>query len=113
MNNDQTVDISLENRKKKILEKYPDKIPVIVQTKQNSKLILEGKNKFLIPKTHSIGLFTLKLRERMNLDAEKAIFVFINNTSLSMGSIIEHIYTKYKDDDGFLTISISEENAYG
>lgn len=108
--------VPLEKRKKEvetIMEKHPDRIPVIVQPKPDSKLIWEGKSKFLVPGTHTVGLFTLKLRERMNLEAEKAIFLFVNNTSLSMGSAIGDIYKKHKEEDGFLKIAISEESVFG
>ena len=108
--------VPLEKRKKEvetIMASHPDRIPIIVQPKPDSKLVWEGKNKFLVPSTHTVGLFTLKLRERMNLEPEKAIFLFINNTTLSMGSPIGDIYKKFKDEDGFLKIAVSEESVFG
>jgi hypothetical protein len=108
--------IPLEKRKKEvetIMEKNPNFVPIIIQPKPDSKLVLEDKYKFLVPETHTIGLLTLKIRNRMNLDPEQAIFLFINNSTLSMGHTIGDIYRKYKDEDGFLKIAVSEESVFG
>lgn len=108
---------SFEKRKKeadRILEKYPEKIPVIVQKALNNTLLPEiDKNKYLVPKDLSIGQFSYVIRKRIKLKPEDALFISIENTIPPTSSILLQIYEEYKDKDGFLYVEISGESTFG
>lgn len=111
--------VSFEKRKEeamKIKEKYPGKIPIIVQQTKNSKLKLPEtfKCKFLIPGDQNIGTFMMELRKRINLQPEQALFIFIDNNSIPSSNVsIKDVYDGNKDTDGFLKICFCEENTFG
>lgn len=98
-----------------ILTKYPDRIPIIVERSSNSINDCPDidKNKYLVPKDLTVGQFIYVIRKRMNLPAEKAIFLFINGTIPSTSSIFSNIYKDHKDEDSFLYITYSFENTFG
>ncbi|KAK4755076.1 hypothetical protein SAY87_008833 [Trapa incisa] len=64
----------------RIREKYPDRIPIIVEKAERSDIPDIDKKKFLVPRDLNVGQFVYVVRKRINLSAEKAIFVFVNNT---------------------------------
>lgn len=107
---------TLEHRKSessKIRAKYPERIPVIVEKEPKSSIANIDKRKFLVPSDISVAQFMWIIRKRIQLPAEKAIFLFVGKvlpqTSASMGQI----YEDHKDDDGFLYIAYSGENTFG
>ncbi len=103
------------NESLNILTKYPDRIPVIVErsTKSSDDCPDIDKNKYLVPKDLTIGQFIYVIRKRMNLPAEKAIFLFMNGTIPSTSSIFSNLYKDHKDEDSFLYITYSFENTFG
>ena len=96
----------------KIRQKYPDRIPIIVEPYSN-KIDLIDKKKFLVPNEITIGQFLYIVRKRIKLNEAKALFLFINSTLPNSNAIISSIYEKEKDPDGFLYITYSGENTYG
>ena len=106
---------SLECRKKestKIREKYPDRIPIIVE-RNNNKIVSIDKKKFLVPNEITIGQFLYIIRKRINLGNTHALFLFINNKIPPTNGLISEIYNNEKDTDGFLYITYSGENTFG
>jgi len=97
---------------KRILDKYPDKIPIIVETNDKDLPPLL-KNKYLVPKDLTFGQFIYVIRGKLNLPPEKALFLFVNNTIPSTSNLIETVYDKQKDKDNFLYISVNSENTFG
>lgn len=97
----------------KIKEKYPDKIPVIVEKQNKSKLPDIDKNKYLVPKELTMGQFIYIIRKRIKLDPTEALFVFTNNVLCNNSVLISEIYNTYKDKDGFLYIVYTSENTFG
>ena len=106
----------IEVRKKesvKIMEKYPDRIPVICEKDPQSDINNINKIKYLVPKDLTVGQFVYVIRKRIQLSPEKAIFIFVNNTIPPIASLMSSVYTQHKDDDGFLYITYSGENTFG
>ena len=97
---------------KRIIDKYPDKIPIIVETNDKDLPPLL-KNKYLVPKDLTFGQFIYVIRGKLNLPPEKALFLFVNNTIPSTSNLIETVYDKQKDKDNFLYISVNSENTFG
>jgi GABA(A) receptor-associated protein len=110
--------VSLEKRTEEAetcMKKNPDKIPIIVQKSNNSKLVLPEtfKSKFCVSRERTVVEFIVDLRKRLSLTPEQAIFLFVNNTSLTASMPLGEVYEKYKDTDKFLKIIMSEENTFG
>ena len=108
---------SFEIRKKesgKIMEKYPDRYPIIIQKSNNtSNLPHLEKQKYLVPGDLTIGQIVYIIRRRIKLTPEKAIFIFVNKGLPPTSEHISTIYHKEKDPDGFLYITFSGENTFG
>ena len=97
----------------KIIVKYPDRIPIIVEKSKNSNIAPIDKNKFLVPNDITVGQFVYIIRKRIELTPEKAIFVFIDNILPPTACNMKEIYEQHKCDDGFLYIEYSGENTFG
>ena len=111
-------DNSFESRKSesdRILDKYPDRIPIICEKNKsaNNDIPYLDKIKYLIPNNLTIGQFIYVIRSRMKLPSEKAIFLFVNGSIPSSSELISLIYENNKDRDGFLYITYSGENTFG
>ena len=108
---------SFEDRTKeseKIINKYPDRIPIIV-TKNKSCILNDiPKCKFLVPKDLTMAQFTVIVRKRISLTDKETLFLFINDQTLATGSeSVSNLYDQHKDEDGFLYISYCNENVFG
>ena len=97
----------------KIIEKYPNRIPIIIEKDKKSKIKDIDKNKFLVPNDMTLGQFMYVIRKRIKLEPEKAIFIYVNNILPPTSSLINSIYEEHKSKDGFLWISYSGENTFG
>ena len=49
----------------------------------------------------------------MKVPPEKSVFIFVKETIPQSGVLIEQLYNKYKDEDGFLYVSYSGESTFG
>ncbi len=98
---------------KRILEKYPDRVPVICE-RVNKTVPDMDKRKFLVPKDITIGNFMYVIRKRMAISSDKSIFLFVNDTTLvPIAKEMGIIYDEEKDKDGFLYISYGGESTFG
>jgi GABA(A) receptor-associated protein len=110
---------SLETRKqeaRRIFDKFPGRIPIIVERGLSSQktMPLIDKQKFLVPADLTLGQFTFVIRKRMELSSEKALFLFVNNTLPTTGSLMREVYAQqYDQEDGFLYITYCGENSFG
>ena len=100
------------NESKKILEKYPDKIPLIVEKSKNCEYDID-KNKYLVPKDIKMQQLIFIIRKRIKIKDSESIFIYVNNVLPPSASYISEIYDNNKDDDGFLYINYSTENTFG
>jgi GABA(A) receptor-associated protein len=96
-----------------ILEKYPDRVPVYVNKKENSDIDDISKHKYLVPNDMTMGQFIYVLRKRIKMDSKKALFVFVNNMIVCNSELMGEVYNKNKDEDGFLYMIYSGENTFG
>jgi len=97
----------------KILKKYPNRIPVIVEKDPRSKLNDIDKNKFLVPNDMNFAQFIYVIRKRIKLLPEEALFLFVNGIMATNGSSMNAIYQTHKDKDGFIYITYTSENTFG
>lgn len=106
---------SLDKRKseaKRILQKYPDRLPIIVEQSERSKLPPLDRNKYLVPDI-TVGQFLYVLRKRIKLKPEEAVFLFIGNTLPPTSALMSAVYKEHKDDDNFLYCLICGEATFG
>jgi GABA(A) receptor-associated protein len=107
---------------KRILTKYPDRIPVIVEKSARSTLPDIDKKKFLVPGSMLCGEFKYIIHKHLQsqlstgaefLSAEQTLYLFVKNTPPRTGALMSELYEAFKDADGFLYMSYSAENTLG
>ncbi|MQM10564.1 hypothetical protein Taro_043457, partial [Colocasia esculenta] len=97
----------------RIREKYPDRIPVIVEKAEKTDIPDIDKKKYLVPADLTVGQFVYVVRKRIKLSPEKAIFIFVKNILPPTAALMSAIYEENKDEDGFLYMTYSGENTFG
>merc|ERR1719465_251633 len=104
---------------RRILSKYPNRVPVICEKAARSDLPEIEKKKFLVPGTMLCGEFKYIVHKHINqvtdanLASDQTIYLFVNSTSPKTGALMSEVYEQYKADDGFLYITYSAENTLG
>jgi len=99
---------------KKVLARYPDKIPVICEIKEGSDLPQLEKCMFLIPTEMTGHQLNYVIRKRMKLEENKSLFLFVNSRYLLKGdSVMAEEYSNKKDMDGYLYVTITQESTTG
>ncbi|PAA67664.1 hypothetical protein BOX15_Mlig012764g1 [Macrostomum lignano] len=98
---------------RKIREKYAERIPVIVERVPNSQITDIDKHKFLVPHDISVAQFMWIIRKRIQLQPERALFLFVGKTIPQSSATMGQIYQDHRDEDGFLYIAYSGENTFG
>lgn len=103
------------NEARRVLLKYPDRIPIICERSLRAGVDcpIIDKRKYLVPRDLTMGQFLYVIRKRLRLSPEKAIFLFVNGTIPATTSIINEVYSRHKDDDGYLYITYAQENTFG
>lgn len=97
-----------------LLDKYPGRIPAIINKKVNDPLDDLDKNKYLIPRDMMFWQFLCILRKLLHLPAHKALFVLSDHGKLiSNSSLVSIIYESEKSSDGYLRLIYASENAFG
>ena len=61
----------------RILNKYPDRIPIICEKDRNNSVQDIDKKKYLVPMDLTLGQFIYIIRKRIKINPEKALFLFI------------------------------------
>lgn len=109
-------DPHLERVKKSqiILEKYPDRVPLIIQPSKNDRHAYPiDKSKYITPRDLTMMQLQQIIRKRIRFPSEKALFMFINNKIYPITSSVGTIYDNNKDSDGFLYVTYCQENTFG
>lgn len=88
----------------KVKSKYPDKIPVILQ----SKSIKLKKHKYLIHCEMNFSEFVFFLRKNAHIDAKKSIFLMIDTIIPKPSD-----YIKDYEKNNFIYIHLCVENTFG
>ena len=109
---------TFDERKKestRIREKYSDRYPIIVERKSGIKDLEDlQKKKYLVPNDITVGQLCYIVRRRLSLSAEKALFLFVNDSILPASSeLISNLYENEKNKDGFLYVTYCSENTFG
>jgi GABA(A) receptor-associated protein len=107
----------LKEESKRILAKYPDRIPVIVEKYSGvaDSLSELDKCKYLTPNDLTVGQFMFVIRKRLKkkIRAEEALYLFVNNTIPLPSMMMSQLYKEHKDETGFLFLVYSSESTFG
>ncbi|CAD8096384.1 unnamed protein product [Paramecium sonneborni] len=99
------------------IDKYPDRVPILLEITEKSKIRFSDGSKFkkyLISKSDHFYHFFQILRNSLKLSKQEAIYLFLNNSGLiKPESQVGEIYSKYRSNDGFLRIILSEYATFG
>lgn len=103
------------NESVRIREKFPGRIPVIVERSKSTISIIPhiDKEKFLVPGDLTVSQLVHIIRHRIELSSEMALFIYVGNTLPTTGTLIRELYSHYADVDGFLYITYCGENTFG
>ena len=107
---------SLEQRKvesSRIRNKYPNRIPIIIEPSSDCSLPNIDRKKYLVPEDLTLGQFMYIIRKRIELGPEKAIYLFVGNIIPTTSQYVSVLYSEHKNEDGFLYITYSGENTFG
>uniref|UniRef100_A0AC35UB51 NTR domain-containing protein n=1 Tax=Rhabditophanes sp. KR3021 TaxID=114890 RepID=A0AC35UB51_9BILA len=97
----------------KTRNKYPDKIPVIVEKSPNSRLSDLDKKKYLVPTDLTVGQFYFLIRKRIQLKPEDSLFFFVNDNIPQTMTTMDQLYREFADEDHFLYVAYNNESVYG
>jgi hypothetical protein len=93
----------------KMLEKYPTKIPIILEP-----IGIDLKHvKFLVEKEISFAKFISIVRDQNKLNSSQSFIFFINKLLPCNTSLVSDLYHKNKADDFILHIHVRIENTFG
>jgi len=98
-----------------VKEKYPDKIPMIIERYAREKnLPTLEQTKFLIPAEFTMCDLVRCIRRRMNLHPNQSFFFLVNDRALvSNSATVSDVYEREKDDDGFLYVVYASQEMFG
>ena len=97
-----------------ILNKFPDKIPVICEKDPKSKINSILKTRYLIPKNYTVSQFSYLISKKIELKNEESFYLLANGINAISGKdTMYEIYNKYKDEDDFLYITYTSELIWG
>lgn len=97
-----------------ILEKYPDRVPLIILPSKNDRDSYPiDKTKYITPRDLTLLQLQQIIRKRVKFPAEKALFMFIKNKIYPVSAMVGTIYDTNKDTDGFLYVTYCQESTFG
>ena len=99
----------------KIKQKYTDRVPIICEKDQKSKMKDVDKTKYLVPVDLTVSQFNFIIRKRLELSKDSALFLLVSGKhSITGDTTMDEIYEKHKDaEDGFLYIVYTSELTWG
>ena len=106
-------ELSRKQESNKIIFKYPNKIPLIVEKHSDCLLNDITNKKYLVSKDMLMNQLIFIIRKRIELEPSESLFITINNQLCPSNSRIEDIYKEQADPDGFLYMTYTSENTFG
>ena len=106
--------VERKNESDRIRRRYPDRIPCYIVKQQGSQMQKLDKNKFLVPDDFGFSQIIHIVRNRIRLLSHEGLYLLVNgNYAISPQTMMRHVYSQYKDEDGMLYIVYSSENTFG
>jgi len=110
-NFDTRVDLS-----KTLLERNAGCVPCIINIEAKDALKLKQpatELRILVNSNYSFGKLHCVLRKKIGLKQTEAMYLFVNNILIPNTWLINDIYNKYKNKDGFLYIDLRLLETFG
>jgi len=109
---------SFEDRRNecaRMMEKFPDRVPVIIERIDSSDLPKIDRKKLLVPNDIALGQLVQIIRKRITLQPNVSIFTYITEQQklVSISLPISQVYAEHKDEDGFLYVFYTSESTFG
>ena len=98
---------------KKILSKYPNRVPIIVEKHDSCEFGDIKKKKYLVPRDMYMKEFAFVIRKKVSLSSGQSMFIMSNNRVLPSMNRMGEIYETSCDTDGFLYMNYSSEHTFG
>ena len=98
----------------RILNKYPDRIPIIVDRGDKTTPSID-KHKYLVPLDCTLAQFQTIIRSKIKLASSDALFFFVgnSNTLTRPTELLSQLYKTHKDEDGYLYVTYVQESTFG
>lgn len=97
----------------KLRKKYPNMLPVILETGGSVPVTLE-KTRYLVPSGTTVGKLLYEVRRDMRLRAEQAVFLMTESGIMPPTCfMLSEVYERHANHDGFLYLLVSNENVFG
>jgi GABA(A) receptor-associated protein len=95
--------------------KNPTSVPICVVPDRNSFPDEKKNRKLLFPSVCTVIDLTSIIRKKLSLTPEKAIFLFIDGTTIPKATdLLSSIYMQHRcEDDGILYVFVNAENTFG
>tara|TARA_B100002052_G_scaffold75241_1_gene68246 strand:+ start:66 stop:479 length:414 start_codon:yes stop_codon:yes gene_type:complete len=97
----------------RVRSRYPDRVPCIVERGRGADVPEIDRQKFLVPTDLTMGQLAWVVRKRIQLPAEKALFLMVGTRLMPSCELVLNVYEGQKDADGFLYVTYSGENSFG
>ena len=99
-------------RAKTMLQKYSNKIPIILIPEKDVKL---RSTQFLVERDMTFAQFICLVRKNYaeELKSSEAIFCIVNKTLPPNSCMLYEIYNEHREDDNTLYIHIKKESTFG
>ena len=102
------------HRIQRLLERYPDRCPVVLQQHRNGKPVPLERDKFIVPRDMTFGTFASTcIRRHVGMPAEAALFYFCGNRLIPLTRTLQQVYDEHVSPDGALYITLAQENTFG
>jgi GABA(A) receptor-associated protein len=98
---------------RQIMDKYPNRIPIIVEKLKTSNAPIIDKRKYLVPVDLTVGQFMFVIRKRLRFSPEFSLYFFIDGHIPATSELLSIVYARSRDIDGFLYINYAIENTFG
>lgn len=94
----------------KLLGKYPDRVPVMVQSKVDTETQVL---KYMVPRERTIAQMIVQLRKHIKMTPKQAVYLFVNNTLPPNSATVGQVWEQHKNSDHVLHIVYALENTFG
>ena len=111
-------EVSLEERKQeanRIINQYPNRMPVICECLPNSNLPALNKTKFLVPGDMTVANFQFLIRKHIDLNELSALYLITKKgITITGDKTMREIYNIHRDrEDNFLYLFYASELTWG
>ncbi len=102
-----------QNEAIRMLDKHPDRVPLIIEKQAGSKLPDIDRRKWLVPRDMTFGAWTTVLRRRISLSPTEGLFIFVGNTVPTGSATLGELYEAHKEMTGLLLMTYATQNTFG